>query len=422
MKVSCASCQTTYVVGVEVPAGRALWSECKRCHAPIHMRAHTPRSLAPTLPRPQVDEAQAPHDQCAPPRPLAATDPNGGAFDRRSAPESAPSSFEDEPSFDEAMVASSRIRWCIDRGPTLETMTTFELWLAIASGQIPADVRVWREGLECWTEVERVPELACALVPVSSRTGRAIVEAPRSEGGSVWSPSTPPLVSETDPARLVAMLGADPLAALDQDARDRVTAPWGDLELPGAAFGAHHAPAAKRPLASDTRATLKAATSPTMRSTLKGVAGPQPAPTLRNAALLGQLLEAERADRARMETFTSNTPAAWTALTGGSLLAEPGARPAASGRSRLRSFTARVLGGRSGARWIALGSAAALAMAIAVTGLANAGGLAKPATCATPERAQAAAPEVQSRGPAPTAPSPVPAAPRRPEPGQHRRR
>ena len=43
-------------------------------------------------------------------------------------------------------------------------MTTIELWTALDWGEIQAYVRVWREGMECWTPAGEVPELACALV------------------------------------------------------------------------------------------------------------------------------------------------------------------------------------------------------------------------------------------------------------------
>lgn len=403
--------------------------------------------MAPTLPHAPDAEALQSHRT------------GGSACSRGSIEQSGPSSglfepesqrrhsFADEGSFDEAMVASSRVRWCIDRGLTLDTMTTFELWLAIASGQIERDVRVWREGLECWTEVEQVPDLACALVPLSSRTGRALAEIPRSASGDVWSPSMPPLVSETDPQKLVAMLGADPLAALDQ--RDRTPAPWGVLELPGETAALNLGAAPRGPAIQDPRATLRVATSPTLHSNSKEIVTPSPPSTLRNVALPGQVFDAERADAHRLEACTSPTPAAWTAVYGsGALSADTGSESPLAGRSRLRSLATRALGGRRGARWIALGSAAALAMGVAVTGLANAGGLAAPATCATPVHAQVAVDATRaldSKAPIPGSarqvaagvvdrtgvttlegarrgPLPPPPVQRHPEPGQQRRR
>jgi len=60
--------------------------------------------------------------------------------------------------------------WCVDFGPVLATMDTFELWAAIDRGDITPAMRVWREGMECWTPIEKLPELAVALTTASSRT------------------------------------------------------------------------------------------------------------------------------------------------------------------------------------------------------------------------------------------------------------
>ena len=53
--------------------------------------------------------------------------------------------------------------WCIDLGERLITLSTFDAWSAIARGQVRGVTFAWREGLECWTPVEELPELACAL-------------------------------------------------------------------------------------------------------------------------------------------------------------------------------------------------------------------------------------------------------------------
>lgn len=53
--------------------------------------------------------------------------------------------------------------WCVDLGAALITRTTFDLWAAIEQGEIGGNMLVWREGMECWTPVDRVGELACAL-------------------------------------------------------------------------------------------------------------------------------------------------------------------------------------------------------------------------------------------------------------------
>lgn len=53
--------------------------------------------------------------------------------------------------------------WCVDLGAMMVTRTTFELWAAIERGEVRGRMLVWREGMECWTPVEHVGELVCAL-------------------------------------------------------------------------------------------------------------------------------------------------------------------------------------------------------------------------------------------------------------------
>jgi hypothetical protein len=60
-------------------------------------------------------------------------------------------------------LAPPPFEWCVDLGATLITKTTFDLWAAIEQGEIGGSMKVWREGMECWTPVDRVGELACAL-------------------------------------------------------------------------------------------------------------------------------------------------------------------------------------------------------------------------------------------------------------------
>jgi hypothetical protein len=64
-----------------------------------------------------------------------------------------------------------RTEWCVDFGTALATMDTFELWAAIDRGDVVASMRVWREGMECWTPIGQVLDLALALqTPSTSRT------------------------------------------------------------------------------------------------------------------------------------------------------------------------------------------------------------------------------------------------------------
>jgi hypothetical protein len=61
--------------------------------------------------------------------------------------------------------------WCVDLGTTLTPMDDSELCDAIESGEVTSDMRVWRAGLDGWTPVEDLPELAPVLSAASSRSG-----------------------------------------------------------------------------------------------------------------------------------------------------------------------------------------------------------------------------------------------------------
>ena len=56
-----------------------------------------------------------------------------------------------------------RLSWSVDLGDELRAMTTFELWYALNTGDLPPEIRVWRLGREAWSAAREVPELACAL-------------------------------------------------------------------------------------------------------------------------------------------------------------------------------------------------------------------------------------------------------------------
>jgi hypothetical protein len=87
--------------------------------------------------------------------------------------------------------ASDRPDWCVDVGSALLTMTTFELWEALERGQVLSWMRVWREGMECWTPVGEIAELTWAI---------AGTPAPPAE------PEVPmPSLPSVDPAPLLAL-------------------------------------------------------------------------------------------------------------------------------------------------------------------------------------------------------------------------
>lgn len=68
--------------------------------------------------------------------------------------------------------------WCVELGQGLRAMTTFELWMALARGEIGADTTVWRDGMEGWTRIAQIPELAYALADSVSFDPPLVTPAP----------------------------------------------------------------------------------------------------------------------------------------------------------------------------------------------------------------------------------------------------
>jgi hypothetical protein len=67
--------------------------------------------------------------------------------------------------------------WCVDADTVILTLSTFELWEALERGQVVSWMRVWREGMECWTPVGEISEFAWAL----AQTPKPLAESPRFE-------------------------------------------------------------------------------------------------------------------------------------------------------------------------------------------------------------------------------------------------
>lgn len=53
--------------------------------------------------------------------------------------------------------------WCVDQDGSILAMTSFELWMALAQGEVDSKTRVWGLGMDNWERVADVPELAHAL-------------------------------------------------------------------------------------------------------------------------------------------------------------------------------------------------------------------------------------------------------------------
>lgn len=60
-------------------------------------------------------------------------------------------------------VVSAPPDWCVDQGDTITAMTTFELWMALARGDLDSQTRVWGNGMDNWELVADIPELAHAM-------------------------------------------------------------------------------------------------------------------------------------------------------------------------------------------------------------------------------------------------------------------
>ncbi len=109
-----------------------------------------------------------------------------------------------------ASFASDHPDWCVDVGQELLTMTTFELWEALERGQVTAWMRVWREGMECWTPVGEISDFTWAIAGTPSPS---LAPEPLAE-------SEPPAEARTDPPQApTAPIEAPPDSAVRPIAR-----------------------------------------------------------------------------------------------------------------------------------------------------------------------------------------------------------
>ncbi len=77
--------------------------------------------------------------------------------------------------------------WCIDLADGMIALHAVELFARLATGEIPADTRVWRVGREAWTPAVDVPELRCAVEESMAEQLDALLDEP-SQGDSVHDP------------------------------------------------------------------------------------------------------------------------------------------------------------------------------------------------------------------------------------------
>jgi hypothetical protein len=102
--------------------------------------------------------------------------------------------------------SESQPQWCIDTGGLFLTMTTFELWEALERGEVLAWMRVWREGMECWTPVGEIADFAWALASVPTPAPAPLPEPELPADAHTGPLSTPtvtpdPPVSEIRPVK-----------------------------------------------------------------------------------------------------------------------------------------------------------------------------------------------------------------------------
>jgi hypothetical protein len=146
--------------------------------------------------------------------------------------------------------AAPPFEWCVDLGASMITKTTFELWTAIEQGEVRGHMLVWREGMECWTAIERVGELVCALEraptlvpeqpspePAEATTNpelrRPLSDPPRASsrrrvpvrGGGKWIALGSAVAASAISAAALTTLLAPPPAAAPSGLREAAAAP-----------------------------------------------------------------------------------------------------------------------------------------------------------------------------------------------------
>jgi len=68
--------------------------------------------------------------------------------------------------------------WCVEHRGALVAMSTFELWMALARGDVDAKTRVWGHRMDSWATVADVPELAHAVSDKFSLAPPPVISTP----------------------------------------------------------------------------------------------------------------------------------------------------------------------------------------------------------------------------------------------------
>jgi hypothetical protein len=172
------------------------------------------QELISTLPGIAPPSSVAPYSAPCSSRPMAETQTYSGPISSQA--------FPSEPLAPEGLL-EERTDWCVDLGSVLASMDTFELWEAIDRGHVRAEMRVWREGMECWTPIGQVSELTLALLSASSRTPEPVsFDADSAD-------SAPPLALMAPPVPLAPLAPMGTLALMAPMAPPALMAPMAPL-------------------------------------------------------------------------------------------------------------------------------------------------------------------------------------------------
>jgi hypothetical protein len=68
--------------------------------------------------------------------------------------------------------------WCVDQGGSIVAMSTFELWMALARGDVDGQTRVWGLGMDNWEIVADIPDLKHALTDSLSLVPPRVIRTP----------------------------------------------------------------------------------------------------------------------------------------------------------------------------------------------------------------------------------------------------
>lgn len=240
------------------------------------------QELIPTLPGIALESIPAPYSASYSSRPLAETKEYSGPVSQE-CPTFAPQGAPEDP----------RTEWCVDLGSVLSTMDTFELWAAIDRGDVSASMRVWREGMECWTPVGQVSELALALNTASSRTPEPVtLHAVPSAPSFPELPPAPPPCDEVRPQLSTLVSGPRTSSwerlsqkILPPPSRSRARAHfWVAFGSAVSATAITAAVISAEPPRATSSSSESAAATPQNAPSLRAAAAPQNAPSLGAAA------------------------------------------------------------------------------------------------------------------------------------------